>query len=263
MLVRLIPACAGKTGSSPRESRAAAAHPRVCGENYNLFHLIYDTVGSSPRVRGKLVELFRTWDVNRLIPACAGKTSDNALKLIPCAAHPRVCGENLTLKMYSSTETGSSPRVRGKRVCPQYGTNASGLIPACAGKTQFRVPRVYVPRAHPRVCGENERKITGVDLESGSSPRVRGKRDFRRRKIHMPGLIPACAGKTFQFRMEGTKQWAHPRVCGENLSHVDVALSGRGSSPRVRGKPHVEGLDGLWGRLIPACAGKTLNDLEF
>ena len=49
-------------------------HPRVCGEN-GLLHLLEDLVaGSSPRVRGKLVQDFEENNVYRFIPACAGKT---------------------------------------------------------------------------------------------------------------------------------------------------------------------------------------------
>ena len=36
-----------------------------------------------------------------------------------------------------------------------------------------------------------------------------------------------------------------------------------GSSPRVRGKRKIKIFTSEDFRLIPACAGKTLNDLEF
>ena len=56
---------------------------------------------------------------------------------------------------------------------------------------------------------------------------------------------------------------AHPRVCGENAAENSDKDVVTGSSPRVRGKLAVlpEQLDRPG--LIPACAGKTLNDLEF
>ena len=50
--------------------------------------------------------------------------------------------------------------------------------------------------AHPRVCGENrESPVQGRNLW-GSSPRVRGKHETSTFDIELPGLIPACAGKT-------------------------------------------------------------------
>ena len=56
---------------------------------------------------------------------------------------------------------------------------------------------------------------------------------------------------------------AHPRVCGENVADATVESLYDGSSPRVRGKPRDIEKAFLTGGLIPACAGKTLNDLEF
>ena len=93
-------------------------------------------------------------------------------------------------------------------------------------------------------------------VKTGSSPRVRGKRDQSQCERRCRGLIPACAGKTRlatwhscsvqahprvcgeNHRKSTTPScvWAHPRVCGENpgLSRPDAYR--RGSSPRVRGK---------------------------
>ena len=53
--------------------------------------------------------------------------------------------------------------------------------------------------------------------------------------------------------------WAHPRVCGENLIIRTMEIPVAGSSPRVRGK-HPDGLEVYpTKRLIPACAGKTIQ----
>ena len=51
------------------------AHPRVCGENAFHSFLTVFTRGSSPRVRGKPIGGLEDDFLNRLIPACAGKTS--------------------------------------------------------------------------------------------------------------------------------------------------------------------------------------------
>ena len=112
-------------------------------------------------------------------------------------------------------------------------------------------------RAHPRVCGENfvvERSAVSL---SGSSPRVRGKLLPARSLIPTPGLIPACAGKTWIPLGMVAGMEAHPRVCGENGT-VDVeGAKLAGSSPRVRGKLVCVRLFRLRPGLIPACAGKT------
>ena len=70
----LIPACAGKTSSSPRAPSRAWAHPRVCGENFLAYFQEMRPDGSSPRVRGKLEHCLQAVHRFGLIPACAGKT---------------------------------------------------------------------------------------------------------------------------------------------------------------------------------------------
>ena len=112
--VGLIPACAGKTSVKCPSLPEAAAHPRVCGENFQEPRVLALGAGSSPRVRGKrFVEGLFPIDV-RLIPACAGKTFSDVSLPCPAVAHPRVCGENLQLLVRLSEQLGSSPRVRGK-----------------------------------------------------------------------------------------------------------------------------------------------------
>ena len=112
-----------------------------------------------------------------------------------------------------------------------------GLIPACAGKTQPRMGRNRGRGAHPRVCGENSSRPSGMSARAGSSPRVRGKLDF--------------GAKVNRRRV------AHPRVCGENPHDHRPRPERRGSSPRVRGKPLAPKSRPRGRRLIPACAGKT------
>ena len=92
----LIPACAGKTSGrgSPRRSRRA--HPRVCGENAIRMSFSFTLSGSSPRVRGKQASRLGFTQVERLIPACAGKTTAFHRPPSQNRAHPRVCGENST-----------------------------------------------------------------------------------------------------------------------------------------------------------------------
>ena len=236
-VLRLIPACAGKTtarrktrmipGSSPRvrgkpppharPSPSSPAHPRVCGENAVAAGGAHDVPGSSPRVRGKLVGHHPRRARPGLIPACAGKTPRRLLHHPAAPAHPRVCGENPSNPARKPCGGGSSPRVRGK-----------------PGGRAWRACR-----------------------RGGSSPRVRGKQPARHRHEPVGGLIPACAGKTRGDPHPWTAGPAHPRVCGENDVKKTNDSDFKGSSPRVRGK-RTSGPRSPWTRrLIPACAGKT------
>ena len=256
-LTRLIPACAGKTKSERRSPPTLRAHPRVCGENQEFGILQVARLGSSPRVRGKRDDDTRRGPVQRLIPACAGKTSWPKGRCATRAAHPRVCGENAGDPGHARVLGGSSPRVRGKPRRRPRKRVPPGLIPACAGKTPAG-PRKRPRRpAHPRVCGENAMSVSSKPAIPGSSPRVRGKPCGRAPGAARAGLIPACAGKTSSMVMIPVCRAAHPRVCGENVLTLFDGTAVPGSSPRVRGKPvqHRRAPQGR--RLIPACAGKT------
>ena len=146
-------------------------------------------------------------------------------------------GENIIRGRRVSTNTGSSPRGRGKLSIGVSFRVVLGLIPAWAGKTGTRAPRLPRGPAHPRVGGENADQGLTSTLKSGSSPRGRGK---------LVLCLPSCVVTV-----------AHPRVGGENeVTCVGVAGVG-GSSPRGRGKrDRRRERRTLW-RLIPAWAGKT------
>ena len=131
----LIPACAGKTASYPSTLKATPAHPRVCGENCGRCFALVALCGSSPRVRGKHAKTLGFSGNRGLIPACAGKTFLAKRAHVSRPAHPRVCGENATVRKIGKTGGGSSPRVRGKPGFTVPTVFAPGLIPACAGKT--------------------------------------------------------------------------------------------------------------------------------
>ena len=152
---------------------------------------------------------------------------------------------------------GSSPRMRGKRLKETEQATGHRLIPAYAGKTPLSGARTCRTTAHPRVCGENLRALSRLQVNAGSSPRMRGKQ--RRRPIRLPGrgLIPAYAGKTRCRQSAGRFNPAHPRVCGENQRPCQSPVNSAGSSPRMRGKRVKRDPKDLPGGLIPAYAGKT------
>ena len=235
-VLRLIPACAGKTFSAQEFGPCQSAHPRVCGENWPARVSVSLAKGSSSRVRGKLTgELIHRRSAG-LIPACAGKTNRIASLVSNLPAHPRVCGENGIRRGKPTSPPGSSPRVRGKRLDGLQVDAADGLIPACAGKTSASRPRTARLPAHPRMCGENRRARWDAGIAWGSSPRVRGKQAREGYPFLFDGLIPACAGKTRTAPSTASASEAHPRVCGENRPLLAPYVPLGGSSPRVRGK---------------------------
>ena len=192
------------------------AHPRACGENGRRVVLQLTPAGSSPRVRGKPARRVELDCLARLIPARAGKTRTRWRARAAPWAHPRACGENLTGKTAEADVAGSSPRVRGKRhaLCPFQ--RRVRLIPARAGKTRTYSSASRGSAAHPRACGENATWSLTSTPTLGSSPRVRGKRQWRSGLGTGTGLIPARAGKTWRRPPVHPPGPAHPRACGEN-----------------------------------------------
>ena len=111
---------------------------------------------------------------------------------------------------------------------------------------------------HPRVCGANASLRSSADRTAGSSPRVRGKRQFHLLVDVIVRIIPACAGQTPTHALGYVLRADHPRVCGAN-QHTDRRRGSEGgSSPRVRGKPVFGRGDLHEERIIPACAGQTV-----
>ena len=253
----LIPARAGKTRGLAGLRRMVPAHPRACGENLCSHKRRARIVGSSPRVRGKPSRRENEFHRKGLIPARAGKTSSLRSLIRVLRAHPRACGENPCLAQHCGRREGSSPRVRGKRLCKACVEVARGLIPARAGETCAYQSHRHRFRAHPRACGENALLQQGLCVFYGSSPRVRGKRTPV--WAWGPGrrLIPARAGKTQSPLPLIHLCLAHPRACGENRNTSIRVVRTHGSSPRVRGKPTRFRQSIPVIRLIPARAGKT------
>ena len=197
------------------------------------------------------------YSLDGLIPARAGKTNTLEHWVLPGWAHPRACGENDVYWTHALYRLGSSPRVRGKRPVARHGLSPVGLIPARAGKTSAVRLRDLGPEAHPRACGENQQGLQGALHRAGSSPRVRGKPGDPPGQAARRRLIPARAGKTCSGGGPCSTTRAHPRACGENTGGAGTVRAPRGSSPRVRGKPHPPARGRAPARLIPARAGKT------
>ena len=135
LLLRNIPAYAGKTVNVVGGDDDWQEHPRVCGENSSSPEPAAGSGGTSPRMRGKPVTIESLNDYERNIPAYAGKTRCHQHQETLSQEHPRVCGENGIF--------GEEKEEKARN------------IPAYAGKTMLRFCRRKQVLEHPRVCGEN------------------------------------------------------------------------------------------------------------
>ena len=119
---------------------------------------------------------------------------------------------------------------------------------------------IRASRAHPRAGGENAVARPRPRRPGGSSPRRRGKQNRAATSMPASGLIPAQAGKTGQPIVTLSTREAHPRAGGENLVDDASQVLHPGSSPRRRGKRRDRSASRPGRGLIPAQAGKTVDD---
>ena len=171
---RIIPARAGPTERYASMIRWFADHPRSCGANQVSVFRVRWHYGSSPLVRGQPNYQYAHYWPHRIIPARAGPTT--AIEIAPNSAtdHPRSCGANLDITPQTGDATGSSPLVRGQRVCVCVCVLSLRIIPARAGPTIAHRIMIHADTDHPRSCGANVKANSSNCATCGSSPLVRG-----------------------------------------------------------------------------------------
>ena len=150
----ITPACAGKRASCSILSCSHRDHPRVCGEKERWPAIRTASLGSPPRVRGKVKNATGIDAFSGITPACAGKRFV-WFGLTPDGQdHPRVCGEKSKTLRGLMHFLGSPPRVRGKDILGSPLVRGERITPACAGKSNVRLAVDGFSEDHPRVCGE-------------------------------------------------------------------------------------------------------------
>ena len=134
-LRRIIPADAGSTRGLVAVGSALRDHPRGCGEHARMTTATRPARGSSPRMRGALVDYGHDLVIPGIIPADAGSTWRAGGDEEKYRDHPRGCGEHAGRLSTRSWVLGSSPRMRGAHQGTVAGPQCRGIIPADAGST--------------------------------------------------------------------------------------------------------------------------------
>ena len=147
--------------------------------------------------------------------------------------------------------------MRGKPFVLKATILSGRITPAHAGKTSLRFSQNPDSRDHPRACGENSQIVRVPGCSVGSPPRMRGKPIFSNFCCQNARITPAHAGKTSKVKMDNLWGEDHPRACGENNGKLSRKSRGKGSPPRMRGKPVYPSSDKSIMRITPAHAGKT------
>ena len=239
--LRLIPARAGNTSRSPRESSITSAHPRSRGEHPRKRGRSPSYFGSSPLARGTPAAVSLHTRYRRLIPARAGNTSTESPPLLAQSAHPRSRGEHGAPSFSRRSPGGSSPLARGTRVSKNNSSGAPRLIPARAGNTFSGILRREAFEAHPRSRGEHSVQKALAPRGFGSSPLARGTPRCCPPGVKAFRLIPARAGNT-SFALS-------------------LSSAAAGSSPLARGTRAWCRRRCRVVRLIPARAGNTFSGI--
>ena len=152
--------------------------------------------GSSPLARGLPQEVNGEPGENRIIPARAGFTSDDAVKKLADQDHPRSRGVYGAWVWSSILRTGSSPLARGLRSILERNCDCYWIIPARAGFTRWGCNRARRWSDHPRSRGVYVLYGVQCAFHCGSSPLARGLLARRRPRVEPARIIPARAGFT-------------------------------------------------------------------
>ena len=90
----ITPACAGKTTDATGADLKLEDHPRMRGEDFLPLQFALLFAGSPPHARGRPFRRLSPQHVDRITPACAGKTDGRGIRETPRADHPRMRGED-------------------------------------------------------------------------------------------------------------------------------------------------------------------------
>ena len=172
--------------------------------------------GSSPHARGARTEVLQFCWFHGIIPTCAGSTVHHGLVRTRDWDHPRMRGEHLLAAPRPGARRGSSPHARGALAAPGHAEVAEGIIPACAGSTGSRPAGRRTTQDHPRMRGEHGVIGHCLTRRQGSSPHARGAQNYVMQGCYPRGIIPACAGSTYNISIGGEYSGDHPRMRGEH-----------------------------------------------
>ena len=110
----ITPAYAGKSRHCRRPLLRRRDHPRVCGEKVLRIHPRRNSVGSPPRMRGKVdIPLFPDAFFG-ITPAYAGKSKYQRCQESNRKDHPRVCGEKQSILYLTMRLLRITPAYAGK-----------------------------------------------------------------------------------------------------------------------------------------------------
>ena len=213
--------------------------------------------GSSPLARGLHYYYNEIGLESGIIPARAGFTHEQWLRMTHRRDHPRSRGVYSREHVRDAFDYGSSPLARGlqPRTCARR--LRLRIIPARAGFTRGNGSPTCPPPDHPRSRGVYLWRWTPERSAQGSSPLARGLPFLPRPNDRGVGIIPARAGFTRSVGGTGYCEQDHPRSRGVYVLLFWNASPNPGSSPLARGLQACSVVRWEPEGIIPARAGFT------
>ena len=180
-----------------------------------------------------------------------------ALISLVITVHPHVCGEHCTTCIFSSSSSGSSPRMWGTPGFLRCGGVNGRFIPTYVGNTSSFFPNIIAPSVHPHVCGEHTNSWNASSCMAGSSPRMWGTRFAKPWTRLTCGSSPRMWGTHTQDVGSVEPVRFIPTYVGNTQNKVVPISENDGSSPRMWGTL-LKGIKQItYRRFIPTYVGNT------
>ena len=169
-----------------------------------------------------------------------------------------MCGEGAVARPRVDFNTGSPPRVWGRRPAVGADDDHRRFTPTCVGKACSRSSMLFSTTVHPHVCGEGAHVAADrVGDDDGSPPRVWGRRGHSGRDAVRRRFTPTCVGKARAWPAAHPRCSVHPHVCGEGVLPSAFLSIQNGSPPRVWGRRSRWTPGAGRCRFTPTCVGKA------
>ena len=174
----------------------------------------------------------------RFTPTRVGKTGCDPRGRGSVSVHPHACGENDYNYTVILQESGSPPRVWGKRGLAWWMVSWRMVHPhACGENASCFSDAGLSCRFTPTRVGKTTYRVRPSASMYGSPPRVWGKLELIWRLPLLTRFTPTRVGKTI-LSASARARWngSPPRVWGKHSRYVMPEEEVNGSPPRVWGK---------------------------
>ena len=216
---RFIPVDTGSTCGRRGLGASRTVYPRGYGEHAEAPDVVYAVV--------------------RFIPVDTGSTSPLPW-LPPCSTvYPRGYGEHSSIIRFKNSGIGLSPWIRGAPCCIRSPIWLFRFIPVDTGSTVWVIISYSSSAVYPRGYGEHLLFLWRHLLWIGLSPWIRGAREQRIATGNDARFIPVDTGSTSCFSCQPDRRPVYPRGYGEHSYSHQMAVTGDGLSPWIRGAPRL------------------------